>query len=124
MNHILIIEDEYPIAMGLEALLTSENYSVTVCTDGENGLNTALELLPDAILLDINLPLINGFDVCRKLRELNFINPILLITSKVELVDKILGLEIGADDYITKPFNSRELLCTVKVTAKESRKNR
>lgn len=114
MNHILIIEDDPAIVVGLEALLKSENYDVTVSFDGKEGFKKALETIPDLILLDINLPLMNGFDVCRKLRESKFNNPVLLLTSKSELIDKILGLEIGADDYITKPFNNRELLARLR----------
>lgn len=114
MSNILIIEDEPAIVIGLEALLRSDNYNVSICTDGKEGLQKALKEIPDAILLDISLPSINGLDVCRMLREKGFRNPIIMLTSRSDPSDKIVGLEIGADDYITKPFNTREVLARLR----------
>lgn len=120
MNHILIIEDDPAIAIGLEALLKSENYIVSNSLDGKEGLAKALNKMPDLILLDINLPSLNGFAVCRMLRENEFLNPIIMLTSNSDQVDKIVGLEIGADDYVTKPFDNRELLARIRVQLRNS----
>jgi DNA-binding response OmpR family regulator len=114
MFHILIIEDEPAILVGLEALLKADNYEVTVCKDGKEGFTKALEEVPDAILLDISLPSLNGIDICRMLRENEFRNPIIMLTSRSEPSDRIVGLEIGADDYITKPFDTREVLARIR----------
>ena len=114
MNKILIIEDDPAVLFGLEELIKSENYTAVTSSDGIEGLNAALSGKPDLILLDINLPGLNGLDVCRKLRESKFTNPIIMLTSRSEQVDKIVGLEIGADDYITKPFDSREVIARVR----------
>lgn len=114
MKKILIIEDDLAILKGLEQLLITESYSVIISQNGFDGFNLALKEKPDLILLDINLPKLNGLDVCRNLRENHFENPILIITSKSEQIDKIIGLEVGADDYITKPFNNREIISRVR----------
>ena len=113
MKKILIIEDDPAIHYGLQEMMKFENYDIINCSDGEEGTETALEKIPDLIILDINLPSLNGFDVCRKLREGNYFNPIIMLTSRNESIDKIVGLELGADDYITKPFDSRELLARI-----------
>ncbi|NOG98408.1 MAG: response regulator [Ignavibacteriae bacterium] len=114
MNKILIIEDDPAIQLGLNKLLSEAGFSVTSESDGMNGMNTALKENPDIILLDIGLPSLNGLDVCRKLREEKYRGSIIILTSKGEQVDKVVGLELGADDYITKPFDSRELLARVR----------
>jgi len=114
MNKLLLIEDDPAITTGLEALLRQENYVVTASADGKEGLEKALETKPDLILLDVNLPSLNGFDICRKLRENNFSNPVIMLTSYSGQVDKVVGLEIGADDYITKPFDNRELIARIR----------
>ena len=95
---ILIIEDDPAIQAGMKEMLALENYEVFVCSDGKEGLDTAMKENPDLILLDISLPSMSGFDVCRKLREKNFRNPIIMLTSRGEQGDKILGLELGAND--------------------------
>lgn len=115
MSQILLIEDDPAITIGIETLLKSENYNLAVSADGEEGLTKALDILPDLILLDVNLPSLNGLDVCRMLRENKFLNPIIMLTSQSNLIDKIVGLEIGADDYVTKPFDNRELLARIRV---------
>lgn len=122
MKKILIIEDDPAIMIGMEELFSIENYSVLKSTEGDSGLNLALQTIPDIIILDINLPNLNGIDVCKKLRENNFNNPIIIVTSKTEQIDKVIGLEIGADDYITKPFNSRELLARVRANLRRNEK--
>jgi DNA-binding response OmpR family regulator len=112
-TRILLIEDDPAIQTGMKDMLDLENYETIVCSDGREGLDTAMKENPDLILLDISLPSMSGFDVCRKLRERNFRNPIIMLTSRGEQVDKILGLELGANDYVTKPFDSRELLARI-----------
>ncbi len=114
MNKILIIEDDPAIQLGLNKLLNEAGFNVTSESDGMNGMNAALKENPDIILLDIGLPSLNGLDVCRKLREEKYRGSIIMLTSKGEQVDKVVGLELGADDYITKPFDSRELLARVR----------
>ena len=111
---VLIVEDDPAIAEGLRAFLESENFLVEHCDDGGTAAERALELLPDVLLLDISLPRRNGLDICRELRQRGFIKPILLLTSRAEQLDKVLWLESAADDYITKPFDLRELLARVR----------
>lgn len=110
---ILLIEDDPAIQTGIKEMLEMESYDALVCSDGEEGLETALVKNPDLILLDISLPSMNGFDILRKLREKKFINPVIILTSRGEQIDKIMGLELGANDYVTKPFESRELLARI-----------
>ena len=114
MTKILLIEDDPAILLGLEELFQSENYNVLSTYDGKEGFNLALAQIPDIIILDINLPSLSGLDICRQLRENNFKNPIIMLTARSEQIDKIIGLEIGADDYLTKPFDPRELLSRVR----------
>lgn len=111
---ILIIEDEKELINGLKLNLNLEGYDVIWALDGEEGLNKALKEAPDLILLDIMLPKKDGLDVCRDLRQQNVTIPIIMLTAKGEEVDRVVGLEIGADDYITKPFSVKELLARVK----------
>lgn len=111
---ILIVEDEQNIVDILSFNLSREGYDTLEAYDGRTGLQLALEQNPDLILLDLMLPEMNGFDVCRKLREAGSAVPILMLTAREEETDKVLGLELGADDYITKPFAMRELMARVK----------
>ena len=111
---ILIVEDEQNIVDILSFNLSREGYDTLEAYDGATGLQLALEQNPDLILLDLMLPGMNGFDVCRKLREAGSAVPILMLTAREEEADKVLGLELGADDYITKPFAMRELMARVK----------
>lgn len=111
---ILIVEDEQNIVDILSFNLSREGYDTLEAYDGRTGLQLALEQSPDLILLDLMLPEMNGFDVCRKLREAGSAVPILMLTAREEETDKVLGLELGADDYITKPFNPLELVARVK----------
>ena len=111
---VLVIEDEKNIVDILNFNLTREGYTVLEAYDGQAGIQLALEHDPDLILLDLMLPKVNGFDVCRTLREEGSAAPIIMLTAREEETDKVLGLELGADDYITKPFSMRELLARVK----------
>jgi DNA-binding response OmpR family regulator len=121
MNKILIIEDEESILLALEDNLKLEGYEVFSVMDGEKGLIAAREKRPDLIILDIMLPKMDGFEVCKILRGEGLAIPILMLTAKSQEVDKVLGLELGADDYVTKPFSSRELLARVKALLRRSK---
>lgn len=114
MADILVIEDEESILMALEDDLTLEGYKVTTATDGETGFTLASEKQFDLLILDIMLPGMNGFDVCRKLRQAGMTTPILMLSARGQEVDRVLGLELGADDYVTKPFSPRELQARIK----------
>ena len=110
---ILIIEDEKAISDIIKFNLVKEGYQVETAYDGIDGLAMALACGADLVLLDIMLPGMDGFEVCRKIRETSNV-PVLMLTAKEEEVDKVLGLELGADDYITKPFGMRELIARIK----------
>ena len=110
---VLIVEDEKNIVDILRFNLQREGYETCEAYDGAEGLSLALSAQPDLILLDVMLPKMNGFDVCRRLREQGDNVPVIILTAREEEEDKILGLEIGADDYITKPFSMRELIARV-----------
>jgi DNA-binding response OmpR family regulator len=111
---ILIVEDDAGIQMILRDALTSQGYHVTTADDGMRGLELARELKPALIVLDVMLPLMDGFEVCRKIRKEGIVSPILMLTVKDEELDKVLGLELGADDYVTKPFSLKELTARIK----------
>jgi two-component system response regulator VicR len=112
-GRILVIEDELPIAEIIKFNLQKEGYEVLTANDGETGLQMALQESPDLILLDIMLPFMDGMEVCKLIRRKADM-PILMLTAKDSELDKVLGLELGADDYITKPFSNRELLARVR----------
>ena len=114
MKKILIIEDEESIRTVLEDDFRLENYDVIVASDGIEGLVKASIPDIDLIILDIMLPGINGFDICKKLRNQGISTPIIMLTAKGQEIDRVVGLEIGADDYVTKPFSPRELQARVK----------
>lgn len=120
MKRILIVEDEPSIAMVLSDDLRREGYRTTVVTDGEEAAREALAAPYDLILLDVMLPRRDGFDVCRDLRRGGVTAPILLLTAKTQEAEKVLGLESGADDYITKPYSARELRARVKAHLRRS----
>ena len=111
---ILIVDDEKNIVDILGFNLKKEGYDVIAAYDGGSGLETALATNPDLILLDIMLPVMDGFEVCRKFRETNNSTPIIMLTAREDETDKVFGLELGADDYITKPFSMREVIARVK----------
>ena len=117
---VLIIEDEQAIVDILKFNFTKEGYNVLEAMDGQTGLELALSENPDLILLDVMLPKMDGFEVCRKVREKRPNVPILMLTAREEEVDKVLGLELGADDYITKPFSVRELMARVKANLRRT----
>ena len=112
-NLILIIEDETSIAESLEFVLRKEGFEVRCCTTGAEGISAARELSPQLIVLDVNLPDHSGFEICQQIRRTHN-NPVLFLTSRNEEIDRILGLEIGADDYVTKPFSPREVVARIK----------
>ena len=109
-KRILFVEDEPGLVMTLTDRLRSEGYTVETATDGEVGLTRAASECFDAIILDIMLPRRNGFDVCRDLRQRDIHTPIIMLTARGQIVDKVVGLKLGADDYLTKPFEMIELL--------------
>lgn len=117
---ILIVEDETNIVDILSFNLEREGYNTIEAYDGQTGLQLAREQNPDLILLDLMLPQMNGFDVCRQLRADGSSVPIIMLTAREEEADKVLGLELGADDYITKPFAVRELMARVKANIRRA----
>jgi DNA-binding response OmpR family regulator len=114
MSRILIVEDEPDIALGLEDDLTVEGHQVEVVRDGETAVRRGREAGWDLILLDVMLPRKDGFEVCRALRHAGVQTPVILLTARTQEAEKILGLELGADDYVTKPFSPRELRARIK----------
>lgn len=114
MTRILIVEDEPGIALGLEDDLKMEGYEVEVAGDGVSASRRARETAFDLILLDIMLPGKDGFEVCRELRRAGLRMPVLMLTAKTQEAEKVMGLELGADDYVTKPFGTRELRARIK----------
>src|SRR5690606_13783637 len=112
-KHILLVEDDTHIRMGVSDALTSEGYEVSETSDGSEVAALVKMRNPDLIVLDIMLPRKNGFDICRDLRAAGNEIPVLMLTAKGQEVDKVVGLELGADDYVTKPFSIRELLARV-----------
>ena len=114
MKKIFIVEDDVTIRKGLVESLQMENYEVSSTGHGDEAISSIKSTKPDLIILDLMLPGKNGFEICRDLRRENIGIPIIILTSKTEEVDKILGLEIGADDYVTKPFSVRELVARIK----------
>jgi two-component system, OmpR family, alkaline phosphatase synthesis response regulator PhoP len=120
MSRILIVEDEPAIALGLEDDLKMEGYQVEVAGDGITGARRAREGAFDLILLDVMLPGKDGFEVCRELRRAGLKTPILILTAKAREAEKVMGLELGADDYVTKPFSPRELLARVRAALRHT----
>jgi DNA-binding response OmpR family regulator len=114
MPRILIIEDELSMRTALADLLQANEYRVTTATDGVAGLERALDEKPDLVLLDVMMPGLDGFTVCREIRRRARALPILMITAKGQVDDRVAGLDAGADDYLVKPFSSRELLARVR----------
>lgn len=114
MDKILIIEDDPAVSRGLEISLKNENYDPIIESDGESGYQTAMKIKPELILLDIMLPGKNGYHICRDLRLNGHNFPIIMLSSKAEESDKVIGFEYGADDYVTKPFSVKELLARIR----------
>jgi two-component system alkaline phosphatase synthesis response regulator PhoP len=124
MARILIIEDETDIASVLADDLRAEGHDAEVAADGESGLRRAREEKWDLLLLDVMLPRKDGLEVCRELRRFRIHTPIIMLTAKAQEAEKVLGLELGADDYVTKPFSPRELRARVKAMLRRSQENR
>ncbi len=120
MKRILVIEDEPQMLLGLRDNLELEGYDVMTAGDGEEGLIKAASFVPDLVILDVMLPKKNGFDVCRELRSRSHGMPIVMLTARSAETDKVLGLELGADDYVTKPFSITELLARVRAVLRRS----
>ena len=121
METILIVEDDATMLRGLKDNFEFKDYRVLTAADGENGLNLALNEKPDLIILDIMLPKINGYEVCRLIRKENLDMPIIMLTAKGEESDIVLGLNLGADDYVTKPFSIKELLARTEALLRRSK---
>jgi len=122
MERLLVIEDELPMRTALSDALGAEGYRVLTAADGETGLHRALEEKPDLILLDIMMPRMDGFTVCAELRRLANPTPILMLTAKGQVEDRVRGLDVGADDYLVKPFSTEELLARVRALLRRVRK--
>ncbi|MFT6865276.1 MAG: DNA-binding response OmpR family regulator [Cyclobacteriaceae bacterium] len=121
--NILIVEDEPSMQIGLRDNLEFEGFTVTVAGDGEKALEFLRSNEYNLILLDIMIPKISGFEVCKTIRKEGIETPVIFLTAKGEEIDKVLGLELGADDYITKPFSVRELIARVKAVSRRSKSN-
>jgi len=119
---VLIVEDEPDMALGLQDNFEYEGYEVVVARDGHEGLNRAISDHPDIILLDVMLPQMSGLDVCRQLRNKGVDAPVIMLTARGQEIDKVIGLEMGADDYVTKPFSIKELLARVRAHLRRTSK--
>jgi DNA-binding response OmpR family regulator len=124
MTNILVIEDERGIAFALQADLAMEGYGVKIAANGESGLMAAKTGSFDLILLDVMLPGRDGFEICRELRRSGSRTPIILLTARAQETEKILGLELGADDYVTKPFSPRELRARIRAVLRRGHEPR
>ncbi|MDR3609292.1 MAG: response regulator transcription factor [Ignavibacteriaceae bacterium] len=122
MKKVLLVEDSVPIAQGVQLGLTDENFETDISYDGEEGFQKAIKGPYDIILLDLMLPHKNGIDICRDLRKEDVLTPIIILTSRKTETDKILGLEVGADDYVTKPFSIKELIARMRAVMRRSEK--
>ena len=116
---VLVVDDEKTLVKALTFNLEKEGFRVEQAYDGEEALNKVFSLKPDIVVLDLMLPKVDGFDVCRQIRKKTDV-PIIMLTARGEDIDKVLGLELGADDYLTKPFNSRELVARIKAILRRS----
>src|SRR6266446_6254748 len=123
MERILIIEDELPMRTALQDVLAAEGYRVLTAADGEVGLQRALQKKPDLILLDIMMPKLDGYAVCAELRRLSNPVPILMLTAKGQVEDRVTGLDAGADDYLVKPFSTEELLARVRALLRRAQRH-
>jgi two-component system alkaline phosphatase synthesis response regulator PhoP len=124
LPRILIVEDEPGIAVGLRDNFEYDGYEVLLAADGETAMRHALNDNPDLVVLDVMLPKLSGLDVCKNLRAKGFQAPIVMLTARRQETDKVIGLELGADDYVTKPFSIRELLARAKAHLRRSSNNR
>ncbi|MGM0547336.1 MAG: response regulator transcription factor [Bacteroidota bacterium] len=117
---IIIVEDEPSLVFTLQDTLESEGYNVFIAEKGDQAVEIVKEEDPDLMILDLMLPGMSGFDVCRKVREMNYTFPIIMLTARDQEIDKVTGLNIGADDYMTKPFGVKELLARIKARLRRS----
>jgi DNA-binding response OmpR family regulator len=122
MKRILIIEDDVAILRGLKDNLEYESYEVLTAQDGEQGYGLIQEKKPDLIILDLMLPKMSGYEVCRKVRDEGITTPILMLTARGEEMDRVVGLDLGADDYVTKPFSVPELLARIRAIIRRVQK--
>ncbi len=120
-DRILLIEDDPSIVRGLEMNLSLDGYEVRAAVDGPSGVRAAAEWKPDLVLLDIMLPGMNGYEVCRELRKRQLTMPIIILSAKMSEPDKVMGLDTGADDFVTKPFGLAELLARIKANLRRQR---
>ena len=120
MTRILVVEDDPAILRGLKDNLLAEEYEVVTAADGEAGYRLLRDDRPDLVILDLMLPRMSGYEVCRKAREEGLTTPILMLTARGEETDRVLGLDLGADDYVTKPFSVRELLARVRAIVRRA----
>ena len=123
MSRVMIVEDDEALARGLEFNLSKEGFEVVRCRRGDRAVELALRVRPDIITLDVMLPGADGFEVCRELRRRGVEVPIIMLTAKNDELDRVLGLEIGADDYLVKPFSVRELIARIKVRLRREQRN-
>jgi DNA-binding response OmpR family regulator len=123
-ERILIVEDDTSILKGLKMNLEVEGYDVLTAEDGEKGLSLAWEGKPDLVLLDVMLPKMNGYEVCKEIRRRKIDVPIIMLSAKTSEIDKIMGLDLGADDYISKPFGLREVLARVNAALRRRRERK
>lgn len=119
---VLIVEDEKYLAEALMQILKKNNYLVDISLNGEDGLDNALTDIYDAIILDVMLPKLNGFEVIKEIRKNEILTPVIMLTAKNELEDKVKGLDYGADDYLSKPFESSELLARIRAITRRKNK--
>lgn len=122
MSRILIVEDELPMRTVLSDCLAAEGYRVLAAADGDDGLARALEEKPDLVLLDVMMPGVDGFTVCSELRRMDHRTPVLMLTAKGQVDDRVLGLDAGADDYLVKPFSTEELLARVRALLRRTQR--
>lgn len=120
---ILIVEDDPHILLGLEEVLKTEGFEVSVCERGDEALKAVSGTKPDLIVLDVMLPGMSGFEICKEMRAKKVAVPVLMLTAKGQEIDKVVGLDLGADDYVTKPFGVRELLARINALLRRSGAN-
>src|SRR5882724_8251001 len=121
-NKILIIEDDPHILLGLEEVLKSEGYETASCNRGDDAVAAVVKFQPTLVVLDVMLPGASGYDICKQLRAKKNTIPILMLTAKGQEIDKVVGLDLGADDYVTKPFGVRELLARIQALLRRAAK--
>ena len=118
MSRILVIEDDPAILRGLGEALKRESYEVVTAADGETGYRLVREKSPDLVILDLMLPKLSGYEICRKMRSDGMNTPIMMLTARGDEGDRVLGLDLGADDYVSKPFSLRELMARVRALSR------